>query len=295
MRDRDELTGVRKSGYNSGYDRIIMNPPCDAEHVQHAYSLLKPGGRLVAIMGEGVFYGQDKKAVAFREWLDEVGGTSEKLEEGTFLDPSLPVNTATNARLVVIDRPLGDASSYQTFDTDAQYQIDNDLPAMADIGTIGEWNKEPGYSPIPTKDLVKVFKAFSTMRESGIPKWALSQIKQVTGSIYKDGRRAGFNPQAGRLAIGKNLFSEEESEFRLVISHEIGHAMDFMPYDGKVLATLSSHPDMASVLNESQNAYDSGLYPDVLWYPLDSTDFPGCSGCSEAPRGLCNHCFALCR
>lgn len=51
--------------------------------------------------------------------------------------------------------------------------------------------------------------------------------------------------------------------------------MDFMPYDGKVLATLSSHPDMAGVLNESQNAYDSGLYPDVLWYPLDSTDFPG--------------------
>ena len=63
-RDHDELTGVRKSGYNSGYDRIIMNPPCDAEHVQHAYSLLKPGGRLVTIMGEGVFYGQDKKAVA---------------------------------------------------------------------------------------------------------------------------------------------------------------------------------------------------------------------------------------
>jgi diguanylate cyclase (GGDEF)-like protein len=94
-----------------GYDRIVMNPPFsnrrDAEHVQHAYGLLKPGGRVVAIMGEGVFFGQDKKAQAFRAWLDEVGGTSEKLPEGSFLDPSLPVNTGVNARMVVIDKPAG--------------------------------------------------------------------------------------------------------------------------------------------------------------------------------------------
>lgn len=92
-----------------GYDRIIMNPPFsdrrDAMHVQHAYSLLKPGGRLVSIMGEGVFFGKDKKAEAFREWMDKVGGTDEKLEPGTFMDPSLPVNTGVSARMVVIDKP----------------------------------------------------------------------------------------------------------------------------------------------------------------------------------------------
>ena len=93
------------------YDRIIMNPPFsdrrDIAHVQHAYSLLKPGGRLVAIMGEGTFFGKDKKAQEFREWLDSVNGTDEKLEEGTFLDPSLPVNTGTNARMVVVDKQDG--------------------------------------------------------------------------------------------------------------------------------------------------------------------------------------------
>lgn len=92
------------------YDRVIMNPPFgdrrDAAHVQHAYDLLKPGGRLVAIMGEGVFFGQDKKAQAFRDWLEEHSGTDEKLEEGTFKDPSLPVQTGVNARLVVIDKPM---------------------------------------------------------------------------------------------------------------------------------------------------------------------------------------------
>jgi hypothetical protein len=113
-----ELQGIEYRGVQSGYDRIIMNPPFsnrrDAEHVMHAYSLLKPGGRLVAIMGEGVFFGQDKMAQAFRDWLAERGGTSEKLAEGTFNDPSLPVNTGVNARMVVIDKP---ADAAQVADT----------------------------------------------------------------------------------------------------------------------------------------------------------------------------------
>lgn len=115
-KDREDLEGVRKTGANSGYDRIVMNPPFsnrrDVEHVRRAYDLLKPGGRLVAIMGEGSFFGQDKKAQEFRDWLDSVGGTSEKLPEGSFQDPTLPVNTGVNARMVVIEK-----------DASAQYQV----------------------------------------------------------------------------------------------------------------------------------------------------------------------------
>lgn len=92
-----------------GYDRILMNPPFsdgrDIQHVRHAYDLLKPGGRLVALMGESAFTNQNKRATEFREWLESVGGTEEKLAEGTFNDPSLPVNTGANARMVVIEKP----------------------------------------------------------------------------------------------------------------------------------------------------------------------------------------------
>ena len=106
--DFDELIPVEKRGYGSGYDRIIMNPPFskgrDVEHVKHAYSLLKPGGRLVALMGEHSFFAKDKKSQEFREWLESVGGSDEKLPEGTFQDPSLPVNTGVNARMVVIEK-----------------------------------------------------------------------------------------------------------------------------------------------------------------------------------------------
>jgi hypothetical protein len=76
----------------------------DMVHVQHAYKLLNPGGRVVAIMGEGVFFGRDKRAQEFRDWLEGIGGTDEKLPEGTFQDPSLPVNTGVNARMVVIEK-----------------------------------------------------------------------------------------------------------------------------------------------------------------------------------------------
>lgn len=92
------------------YDRIVMNPPfskrMDAEHVMHAYKMLKPGGRLVSIMGEGVFFGSDKKAVAFREWLDEHDGTSEKLPEKFFMDTNNIKTTGVNSRVVVIDKPM---------------------------------------------------------------------------------------------------------------------------------------------------------------------------------------------
>lgn len=113
---RSDLTGIAHNGTASGYDRIIMNPPFnsrrDAEHVRHAFDLLKPGGRIVAIMGEGVFFGQDKKAQDFRDWLESVGGTSEKLPEGSFMDPSLPVNTGVSARMVVIDKPAGKEATF---------------------------------------------------------------------------------------------------------------------------------------------------------------------------------------
>lgn len=92
-----------------GYDRIIMNPPFsngqDAEHIHHAYTLLKPGGKLVAIAGEGIFFRNDAKATEFRQWLENVGGTSEQLPEGTFKDAALMATTGVNARMVVVEKP----------------------------------------------------------------------------------------------------------------------------------------------------------------------------------------------
>ncbi len=105
------LVGQDFDEFNPGpvYDRIVMNPPFsdrrDVEHVRRAFDMLKPGGRLVAIMSEGPFFGSDKKATGFRDWLESMGGTSEKLPPNTFMqDKSGLPTTGVNARIVVVDK-----------------------------------------------------------------------------------------------------------------------------------------------------------------------------------------------
>jgi len=90
------------------YQAILMNPPFskrqDAEHIMRAFGMLANGGTLVAIAGEGVFFGQDQKAVQFRAWLDSHNADVEKLGEGTFQDNALLAQTSVNARLIVLHK-----------------------------------------------------------------------------------------------------------------------------------------------------------------------------------------------
>ena len=95
--------------HQGAYDRIVMNPPfergADIEHVRHAYELLAPGGRVVSVMSEGPFYRSDSHAVAFREWIDEHGGLSQPLPDGSFTGRDAFRQTGVATRLVVIDKP----------------------------------------------------------------------------------------------------------------------------------------------------------------------------------------------
>ena len=87
------------------FDAVVMNPPFergqDALHVRHAYELLKPGGTLAAIVGEGLFFRKDKTATAFRAWLEPMRPTVEKLPSGTFTMSG----TEVASRLVVVEKP----------------------------------------------------------------------------------------------------------------------------------------------------------------------------------------------
>lgn len=69
-------------------DRFIMNPPFshqqDIKHVLHAFELLKPGGILVSVISESVFYLEWKVVKQFREFMQDKGAVNYKLESGTF-------------------------------------------------------------------------------------------------------------------------------------------------------------------------------------------------------------------
>jgi protein-L-isoaspartate O-methyltransferase len=89
------------------FDRVLMNPPFekmqDIDHVLHAFKFLKPFGRLVSIMGAGVFYNSTKKAVAFRSWLNELGGDIYDVEAGAFKKSG----TGVSSKIIVLDTPYG--------------------------------------------------------------------------------------------------------------------------------------------------------------------------------------------
>jgi hypothetical protein len=96
------------------YDRIVMNPPFergqDAQHVQHAWEQLKPGGKLVAIMSEGTFSRSDRRSAEFRQWLNERGGTSEKIENG-FGGKDAFRQTGVASRIVTVEKPSARAAA----------------------------------------------------------------------------------------------------------------------------------------------------------------------------------------
>ncbi|WP_433426213.1 DUF3560 domain-containing protein (plasmid) [Microtetraspora malaysiensis] len=78
------------------YDRVVMNPPFsggkDILHVTHALRFLKPGGRLVAVMGAGIIFHQSKTAEKFRGLVEQRGGEFEPLPAGSFA-PATGINT----------------------------------------------------------------------------------------------------------------------------------------------------------------------------------------------------------
>lgn len=79
------------------FDRIVMNPPfengADIRHIEHARTLLKPGGRLVAICANGPRQRERLQPIAV-EWRDLPPGSFK--ESGTMVNAALLVLEATS-------------------------------------------------------------------------------------------------------------------------------------------------------------------------------------------------------
>lgn len=86
-------------------DKIIMNPPFenlqDIDHVNHAWDLLKQGGRIVAIMA-GNKSRETAKVKDFMQLVDQYG-TWEQNAPGSFASAFRP--TGINTITVILDKP----------------------------------------------------------------------------------------------------------------------------------------------------------------------------------------------
>ena len=260
--DRGDLEGVAQNGAWSGYDRIIMNPPFsdgrDIQHVQHAYTLLRPGGRIVAIMGEGAFFQSNKRAEGFREWLDERGATNEKLPDGSFMDPSLPVNTSVSARMVVIDKPAteldtdGDSTDAPSFRRQEAEQLagadfdvasflqsmDEGQPAAAASTQAPTTNVRPSYSPAARAEAVRAVKGTADairqawangpevivafdMQDAVVPESARrADLKQRSGGAR--GAPEGFYYQ-GKVYLMASKLKTPNDAARVLFHEALGH------------------------------------------------------------------------
>ena len=102
------LVGSDFMDFQGKYDRILMNPPfgkypevLDVQHVQKAFNdNLNINGILVAIMSEGPFFRDNARDIRFREWFDEMGGASYKLDPDTFKESG----TGAQTRIVRIKK-----------------------------------------------------------------------------------------------------------------------------------------------------------------------------------------------
>ena len=235
--DRGELTGVEQRDSDSGYDRIIMNPPFskgrDIQHVRHAYELLRPGGRLVAIMGEGAFFHGNKAAEDFRTWLDDLGATSERLPDGSFMDPSLPVNTSVAARMVVIDKPAtpadGDSDTrFRRQEADADFDVDGFLQAMNDGQPVAEARAQAVSAVQKTVDAIRAGWANGPevtvvydMADPAIPaaaRWA-DQAQRSGGA---DGDPEGFYYGGKAYLLASQLHTDKDVA-RVLMHEALGH------------------------------------------------------------------------
>lgn len=211
---------LTKKGYNlvgqdflehtGKYDRILMNPPFengqDIDHVKHAYELLKPSGRVVAIMSEGTFFRNDKKATEFREWLESVGGISEKLPEGAFKSSERP--TGVNTRMVVIDM-AGEAVSGQN------------KPDLTKLEAVA---KEAGF-----KDLDEAVLAFQA-KKNGV-EWFKEQEGSGSGEKYTElvskvdeiapGTRKEFEMDLQMFAKKDNSLPIDDRNYEMVSKRDV--------------------------------------------------------------------------
>ena len=90
------------------YDVLIMNPPFEngqeIEHVQHGFDRLADGGRLVSVMSAGPFFRSDRKAEAFRTWLEDLDHEIEDLPDDAFQGVEAFRQTGVHTKLLTITK-----------------------------------------------------------------------------------------------------------------------------------------------------------------------------------------------
>lgn len=129
-----ELVGRDFLELNQTFDKIIMNPPFengqDIDHVLHAFSLLNKGGRLVAIMSEGVFFRNFKKEKDFRNTLFHTNAFISDKIQGAFKDAFNQTGVAVRIVAINQDGSLPEPEEMEDFEEEDMEEQENDTDSQ---------------------------------------------------------------------------------------------------------------------------------------------------------------------
>lgn len=86
------------------YERVIMNPPfirlSEIEHVMRAWDMLMSKGVLVSVASHSITFRREKRAVEFREFIEE-HGTIKPFPDGSFKESDTMVRTV----MLTLEKP----------------------------------------------------------------------------------------------------------------------------------------------------------------------------------------------
>lgn len=207
------------------YDRIIMNPPFenfqDIDHVKHAYELLKPGGKLVAIMGAGVKNSR-KKAVEFRQWIDESGSYIEDLPEGSFKSSERQTGVATV--MVTIEKP--DTNTLNRREDEQPTKLNSEQPSVVHApghNYVGLYRS----TGIPSRKEVFTIEGRSIKMPAEPQRIEpiMRQLVKIMGRRIYNGKIKGKSVQGFYRSDVGELRTARKNDVE-ILAHEMAHYLD---------------------------------------------------------------------
>ena len=164
---------------------IIMNPPFtkqqDLDHIRAAYELLPPGGILVSVASTSWQWRDNKKTVAFREWLENLEHEIIELPAGSFKISGTMIQTT----IIKIRREgaLEEKAAEPTTPTKTtQPAVETMLSQQeSPINPLNLINPRGGFSMIQSIALEKIIP------HEHNPRQALGDLTELTDSIKQSG------------------------------------------------------------------------------------------------------------
>ena len=247
------------------YDRVVMNPPFskdqDIDHILHAYSMLKPGGKLVAVTSSMAGDRSNKKNQAFRTFMDEHAADEISLPEGSFKDAINP--TGVNTKIIVIDKPSSNQEQQPSSNEDVVFNLEEQ--------THNSGLSDKDMSKVVTEFLnvykgAKIFKG--GIHIGGVDELYSKELLESRPEV-RDLARGSYTPRTDTLHIVRGRF-KDRADLLQTLRHEILVHKGLGVFHKEYVENFLSQ---VKLTRGSKNSYIKNIWDEVSQTYKDESDY----------------------